>query len=513
VTERAGLRRALLTRPWIGRFIAPPLAVAVYALLPDGAGALETEGRAVAAVAVLMAVLWMTEALPLAATSLLPVVLFPLAGALPIREATAPYADPIIFLFIGGFMIALAMQRWDLHKRIALVVLRRVGTHPRTLVGGFMATTALLSMWVSNTATAVMMLPVGMSVLALVLGQGRDGDVSLDEVRPASSTLEREHRNLAVCLMLGIAFAASIGSVATLIGTPPNLFFRGFMASTYGVEIGFGTWMLFGVPLAAAMLLVAWLLLTRVVYPPGDRELAGSREVIEEELAALGAMSRGERNVLVVFLVTAAAWVAREPLAGWEWLAERLPFVTRLSDAGIAIAAALALFALPVDVREGRFTLDWPTAKKLPWGVLFLFGGGLSLAAAVTTTGVDAWVGEQLAGLGALPLVALVASVAAVILLLTELTSNTATAATMLPILGGVAVALGLDPLVLVLPATVAASFAFMLPVATPPNAIVFGSGYVTIPQMVRAGVWLNLIGVVLVTAATFTLAALVFGL
>ncbi len=510
---RSGLRRVLLTRRWIGRFVGPPLAVMVYVLLPSGSDGLTSEGRAVAATAVLMAVFWMSEALPLAATSLLPLVLFPISGAVPIKETAASYADPIIFLFIGGFMIALAMQRWGLHKRIALVVLSHVGTQPRTLVGGFMVTTALLSMWVSNTATAVMMLPVGMSVLALVLGEAAPSVGAPHDVSSASNSRSDEHRNLALCLMLGIAFAASIGSIATLIGTPPNLFFRGFMSTTYGVEIGFGQWMLFGLPLAVVMLLVAWVLLTRVVYPPGDRPIAGSKEIIGQELAALGAMSRGEKNVLVVFLLTATAWVVREPLAGWGWLVDRVPLVTRLSDAGIAVAAALALFALPVDVRKGRFTLDWATAKQLPWGVLFLFGGGLTLAGAITATGVDVWIGEQLAGLGALPLVGLVACIAAVVLLLTEMTSNTATAATMLPILGGVAVTLGLDPLVLVVPATVSASLAFMLPVATPPNAVVFASGYVTIPQMVRTGVWLNLVGVVLVTAATFGLGALVFDL
>jgi solute carrier family 13 (sodium-dependent dicarboxylate transporter), member 2/3/5 len=491
-------------RAWAGRVAGPALAVAVYLLLP-GEPELADAARGTAAVGTLMATWWITEALPLPATALLPVALFPLAGVLPVAEAAAPYASDIIFLFMGGFMLALAMQRWGLHRRIALLTVLAVGTRPTRVVAGFMVATAFLSMWVSNTATTVMMLPIGVSVLHLVFD--RVDDVDADTVTGPGAP------NFATCLMLAIAYAASIGSLGTLIGTPPNLFMAGFIGETYGIDIGFGQWMLFGLPLAVVLLGIAWLLLTRVVYPTSLAEIPGGRQLFHRELAGLGAVHRGEKLVGAVFALTAAAWLLREPLTGWAWLAERVPAVTALSDPGIAIIAAVALFALPVHPRRGVFVLDWATARRLPWGVLLLFGGGLSLARAVGDSGLDAWIGAQVGGLGGLPTLALVVIAAAAVIFLTELTSNTATAATFLPILGGVALGLGLDPLLLVVPATLAATCAFMMPVATPPNAIVFGSGYVTIPQMVRAGVWLNVVAVVLVTGLVYVLGPGVLGI
>ena len=493
------------TRAWIGRFLGPILAVALYLLLPGEAAGLADAARATAAVGTLMAVWWITEALPLPVTALLPIALFPLAGVLPVGEATAPYASDIIFLFMGGFMLALAMQRWGLHRRIALLTVLAVGTRPTRVIAGFMLATAFLSMWVSNTATTVMMLPIGLSVLQLVFErvQGLDPD----EVTGAGAP------NFATCLMLAIAYAASIGSLATLIGTPPNLFMAGFLAETYGIEIGFGQWMMVGLPLAAVFLVIAWVLLTRVVYPSALEEIPGGRQLFRDELARLGRVSRGEKIVAGVFLATAAAWVLREPLTGWEWLVTRLPGLEALSDPGIAIVAAILLFAIPVDARHGVFTLDWTTARQLPWGVLLLFGGGLSLARAVGTSGLDEWIGLQVGALGGLPVVVLVLVAVAAVVFLTELTSNTATAATFLPILGGVALGLDLDPLLLVVPAALAATCAFMMPVATPPNAIVFGSGHVTIPQMVRAGIWLNLVAIGLVVAVVYLLGPLALGL
>ncbi|MEQ8834426.1 MAG: DASS family sodium-coupled anion symporter [Miltoncostaeaceae bacterium] len=479
---------------WAGRLCAPPGALLTYLLLPAGAGGLTSEARATAAAVVLMAILWMTEAMPLAATALIPVVAFPLVGALSLAEATAAYADPVIFLFLGGFLIARAMERWGLHRRIALAVLVRAGDRPAAIVAGFMLATASLSMWISNTATVVMMFPIALTVIAIV-----DADS------------ERSDRGtFAICLMLAVAYSASIGSVATLIGTPPNLLLRAFVEEQYGITIGFGQWMLVGVPLAALMLPVAWALLLRV-HPPGRDRLSGGRAALRARREALGPMSAGERVVAVVFAGVVAAWVLRGPLTSWDAALASAPWLADVSDPGIAMAGALVLFAIPLSPRRGVFVLDWEQARGLPWGILILVGGGLSLAAAVRANGLDAWVGEGLHGLGALPALGLLVAVAAVMILLTEVTSNTATAATLLPVLAGVALAIGVDPLDLLVPAALAASCAFMMPVATPPNAVVFASGRLTVGQMVRAGVLLNVAGVVLIALVCTLLVPRVF--
>jgi solute carrier family 13 (sodium-dependent dicarboxylate transporter), member 2/3/5 len=449
----------------------------------------------------------------LAVTSLLPIVLLPLTGALDLTATTSSYANPLVFLFLGGFLLALAMQRWGLHRRIALRTLLAVGTQPRRMVGGFMLATAGLSMWVSNTATTVMMLPIGVSVLALVASRldGMAAEVGPEAGgatpgRPVAETSSTPR--FAVGLMLGIAYAASIGSLATLIGTPPNTFLAGFLAQNHGIDLGFARWMLLALPLSLVFLVVAWLVLTRWLYPPEIDDVPGGAALLREELAQLGGLSRGERNVLVVFVLMGGGWIARTPLqeafAGTPLAA--------IDDAIIAIAGAVLLFALPVDARRGVFTMDWASTRHLPWGVLLLFGGGLALAAAVAANGVDRYVGTLLAGLGDLPTLAMIAIVAATVLLLTELTSNTATTAALVPVVAGTAVVLGIDPLLLTIPAALAASCAFALPVATPPNAIVFGTGYVTIPQMVRAGIVLNVTGTVLIVATMWGLAPLVYG-
>lgn len=517
-------------RQWAGRIGGPVAALVIYFLLRQD-DALSTAGRTTAAVGVLLAVWWMTEALPLPATALVPIVAFPLLGVLSVEEATAPYANPNIFLFMGGFMIALAMQKWELHRRIALLTVRAVGTKPPRLIAGFMIATAFLSMWVSNTATTVLMLPIGLSVLMLVLDRVAAGSVDAAAVDaatdgdtdgeggggggPAVTELiqDSDTRNFAVALMLGIAYAASIGSLATLIGTPPNLILAAFVRQNYDIELGFGEWMLMGLPLAVVFLAIAWLVLTKLAFRSGLREIPGGKQVIQEEIAKLGSMSRGEWTVLVVFVTTALLWVFRQPLTGWGALTDVLPFVANLDDAVIAIAAAVALFLIPVKAREGVSALDWQQAQKLPWGVLLLFGGGLALAAAVQASGLDEYVGNQVGAVGTLPAIVLVVVTAGVVLLLTEVTSNTATAAAFLPVLGGVALGLDLFPLVLLVPAALAATCAFMLPVATPPNAIVFGSGYVTIGQMIRAGVVLNVIGIVLITAAVYFLGGIALGI
>ena len=484
----SGDRRA--RSAWWGLWIGPAAALVGYVALAHGAPTLSAEGRFTAAAAILIAIFWMTEAMPLAATSLLPLVLFPLGGVLSIQEAATPFANKLIFLFMGGFMIALAIERWGLHRRIALHTLRVSGTRPAHVVAGFMAATAFISMWVSNTATTLMMLPIALSVVQMMPKNGATDD-----------------SQFGTCLMLGTAYAASIGGVATLIGTPPNLFMAGFLGERYGVHIGFAQWMVLGVPLASVFLFFAWLLLTKVLFRLPSDALSEQGDLFHDKLRALGRMTRGERTVLFVTASTAAAWILREPLTQWDWFHARVPMVDRLDDTIIALVGALVLFLIPVEPREGRFALDWPTARKLPWDILLLFGGGLSLAAAIQKSGLDAWIGGTLTGIGELPLFVVMMAVAAVVVFLTEITSNTATAATFLPIMAGLAI--GIDPhwlTALVVPAALGASFAFMLPVATPPNAIVFGSGYVTVGQMVRAGFWLNLLGIALIPLAVWFL-------
>ena len=485
---------------WIGRLLGPVLAVTVYFAL-DGAEGLTADGRTVAAIGTLMAVFWMTEAMPLPATSLVPLVLFPMSGVLSFSEAATPYASQYIFLFMGGFMIAQAIERWDLHRRIALVTVLAVGTQPVRLVAGFMLATAMLSMWISNTAATMMMLPIALSSIGLLLKDSEDPE---DPDGGAD--------NFAVCLLLGIAYAASIGGTGTLIGTPPNVIMAGFLHEK-GIDVGFGRWMLLGVPLAAVFLTITWYCLTHWIYPIRQREFPGGRQLFRRQLDELGPVSRGQWSVLVVFVLTAVMWIVRKPLTDSAWLVDRVPAVANLNDAVIALGGALLLFLIPIDFRRGVFALDWESARKLPWGVLLLFGGGLSLAAAVGQTGLTEWFGSLVSGLAGLPHLAIVAAVVVLVILLTEVTSNTATTTALLPILFGVALGLKIDAVTLLVPATIAASCAFMLPVATPPNAIVFGSGRVSIGQMVAAGVWLNLIGAALIVAAIYALGARVLGI
>jgi len=481
--ERRGTDAAAIAG-WAGRVLGPIAAALVYLLLPEGE-ALSQSARACAAVATLMAIFWMTEALPLAVTSLLPLALFEPLSVVSMEDAASPYASPLIFLFTGGFMIALAMERWELHRRIALMTLRLAGSRLTRMVGAFMVAAAVLSMWVSNTATAVMMLPIGISVIAL-----------LDEQSGEDPVKDR----FAPCLLLGLAYACSIGGVATLIGTPPNVVLAGFVAEKYGYDLAFGRWMLFGVPLAAVFLAIAWFLLTRFLYNLRDEELPGGRGMIRDELRKLGPMSLGEKLTLAVFLCTAALWIGREPLTGVA------PFLAGFSDAQIAIAAGVLLFAIPVRPREGVFVMNWKTASRIPWDVLLLFGGGLSLAAAISDTGLDDFIGSSVEVLSGAPGWAISLGVAALIVFLTELTSNTATATAFLPILAGAASGLGVEPMTLLLPAVFAASCAFMLPVATPPNAIVFGSGRIAIADMVGAGFVMNLVSITVVTIAAYAL-------
>ncbi len=494
LTPRMTVRR-------IGLAGGPLLAVLCYAALPptyEAAGAVvefSREGRVTLSVLAWMAAWWLTEAIDISATALLPVVLLPLSGAATIAQATAPYADDLIFLFLGGFLLALSMQRWGLDRRIALLTLRLVGTRPAAMVGGVMAATGAISLFVSNTATAAMMLPIALGVVRLLEG-------SL-EASP------RHRANFAACMLLGMAYAASIGGMGTIIGTPPNGVLVGFIEREYGREIGFLAWLRVGLPMVSILLPVTWLLLTAVLFPVSRDRLSGAAELIRDEYAQLGPVKRGEWATMVAFALAAAAWMLRPLLSR---------IVPGISDAGIAIAASLGLFLVPVAApagsgapagKGGGGVLDWATASRVPWGILILFGGGLSIAVAVRANDVAEFIGHQAAafagGAGAAPLVTVLV-VTVLTVLLSELASNTATAAALVPILAGIAPGLGLHPYVLIVPAALAASCGFMLPVATPPNAMVFASGHVTVRQMIRAGIWLDLISSALIAAAAFTI-------
>lgn len=460
---------------------------------PEG---LSAQGWTTAAVAVLMAVWWISEAVPIPVTALLPLVLFPGLGILSAGDAAAPYAHDLIFLFMGGFMIAAAMERWGLHKRMAFAILGATGSSPERLVLGFMLSTAFVSMWISNTATTAMMLPVGTAVASFMAG-GREGPTSFG-----------------ACLMLGIAYAASIGGVATLIGTAPNAVVVAAADELLGVRIGFVQWMMVGVPVTLVMLPLTWFLLVKVLHPPG--EVAGDGEaLIAAERAKLGPRSRGENGMAVVFVLTALAWVLRAPKTfGSVTIPGLQTWLPEISDSTIAMGGALLLFMWPVDWRKGRFLLEWAQARRIPWGVLVLFGGGLSLARAMDRSGLAAWIGGGVEALGSVPTPVLILGVAGLFVFLTEVTSNTATTTMAMPIMAGVAVGLSTPALPLMIAAGVAASMAFMLPVATPPNAIVFGSEHISIPIMARAGFALNFVSILVVTlAVTFLVPVVLAGL
>jgi len=487
-----------------GLWAGPLLALASFWLLPErystGAGTAEftLAGRATLAMVAWMATWWMTEAVDIEVTALLPLALFPLLGITTIAKAAAPYASDTIFLFMGGFILGLAIERWGLGRRIAFFTLRLTGPRPAAMTAGFMAATAFLSMWISNTAAAAMMVPIAMSVVALVRKAREDEGAGASEGPFATG------------LLLAVAYSASVGGIATLIGSPPNGIAARFIAQTWRDEVTFLDWLAIGLPFTLAFLPVAWLILTRVLFPAGFAQVPGGREMIAAQYARLGPMGSGERVTLAVFAGAAFLWVfggllrdvavaGVRPLAG-------------LTDAGVAMLAALALFLAPVDRARGVRAMDWETASRLPWGVLILFGGGLSLAAAVEANGVSAFIGHATRGLAVLPAFWLFVAVIAMTVFLSEFTSNTAQVATMTPVLAAMAPALGLDPKMLVVVCALAASSAYMMPVGTPPNAIVFGTGMVRMPQMVRAGFVLNLAGIAVITAIGWWLIPAVLG-
>ena len=497
--DAAIVKQPIVTKHLIGIALGIVLAIIVYFLMPDvlpeavAAASPEdapfsAQAMAVtAAVAVLMGTWWVTEAIPLPATALVPLVVFPLTGTAPFAKVAGPYANGTIFLFMGGFFLALAIQRWNLHRRIALRIVLAVGTRPRQLVLGLMIATGFMTMWVSNTATAVMMLPIALSVLSLVY-EGAGAEQMLKS-------------NFGKSMVLGVAYAASITSVATLIGTPPNALLRAYLTESHPeISLNFGQWMLFATPLAWTFLFFGWWLLSFRMFPPEFEEIAGGRELIRHELEKMGPMSRGEKLVGIVFVLGALAWIF-------------LPsFFEVFSDELVAMLIALALFLIPVRPLQGVQLLDWKTAKNIPWDVLILFGGGLSLSSMFTATGFSLWIGENTKGIGSLHPILIIFIVTVLIVILTEFTSNTATAAAFLPIMGGVAVGIGVHPLLLLIPVALASTYGFMMPAGTPPNAIAYSSGYVKIADMIKGGFWLNVVGAFMITVFVYLLAPLVFG-
>jgi len=490
----------------IGLFGGPVLALVCYYFLPPhystGPGEwveFSQAGRTTLGMMVWMATWWLTEAVDIEVTALLPIVTFPLLGISPLSKVLPPYAADVIFLFMGGFIIGLAIERWGLDRRIAYFTLRLVGARPSAIIAGFMAVTAFLSMWVSNTACAAMMVPIALSVIDLVLrsrtgtGLKEAGGIPQDRV---------PERNFAIGLLLCVAYAASIGGIATIIGSPPNGIAVRYIQQTFSKEVSFFDWLLIGGPFTLIFLPLCWLMVTRVLFRSDMGEIAGGREHFDDEYRKLGPLSRGEKTVLAVFFVTASLWIF-SPLLKAVVIFDVKPFAG-LADAVIAMLAALALFLLPVDRAKGTRAMDWDTAVKLPWGVLMLFGGGLTLAASIEANGVSEFIGNGTRGLAGLHPLLLLLAITTITVFLSELTSNTAQVATMVPVLAAMAPVLGMNPYVLILACTLGASSAYMMPVGTPPNAIVFGTGLVRMPQMMKAGFWLNLLGILVITALSW---------
>jgi sodium-dependent dicarboxylate transporter 2/3/5 len=430
-----------------------------------------------------MALWWVTEAVPIAVTALLPIILFPMTGAIDLETTTASYGHKYIFLYMGGFMLAIAIEKWNLHKRIALNIIKIIGTNVSKIILGFMVATAFLSMWISNTATAVMMLPIGMSIVA--------------QLQDNPDTEENENLIFGKALMLGIAYSASIGGIATLIGTPPNLVFAGYVEEVYGIEITFLQWIKFGLPIAIPLLIIAWIYLTQFAFKFKQKEFPGGKQEIERLIRKIGPMKKEEKMVLAVFFLTAFCWITRSFL-----LQRFLPFI---DDTIIAMTAGVLLFIIPASDFKNRL-ITWEDAVKLPWGIILLFGGGMALAAGFQITGLASWLGSQMSMLQGLSMILLVLVIISIVNFFTEFTSNLATTAMLLPILAPIAISLNINPYILMVACTVAASCAFMMPVATPPNAVVFGSGYLRIPDMIKSGFWMNIISILFLTIMVYYL-------
>ena len=461
-------------------------AIMTYLGPPEGLSALAWSALSLLA---LMVIWWVSEAIPVAATALLPLGLLPLMGVVKPAEAAAPYADPIIFLFIGGFMVAAAIEQCGLHRRIALAVLVAVGSSPAAIVGGFMIATTLLSMWISNTATALMMMPIAIAVCKAAAPSGPN------------------QRKLVAACVLGVAYCASIGGIGTPVGSPTNLIGLKWLEAN-DVGLSFPQWMAIGVSIIVVMVPATWFILTKIAYPLpkhlGDKDASS---IILAEQKALGKMSPAETRVTLIFLSVALAWIFREPLSN-------LPGGKGITDMGIAIIGAVSLFIIPEGDKEkpSKALLDWSVAERIPWGIALLFGGGLSMAAALDSAGVSDYVGAQMAGIGTLPVIAIVLILVTTTIFASELASNVATLTAMLPVLTAIVVATGADPLIVGASATFAASFGFMLPIATAANAIAYATGAPKQVEMIRVGLALNLIGIATITLAVATIAPLVRG-
>tara|TARA_B100001057_G_scaffold376498_1_gene381670 strand:+ start:1375 stop:2841 length:1467 start_codon:yes stop_codon:yes gene_type:complete len=462
--------------------ISGPLSfiLILYFFNPEG---LNPQANAILASTIWIAIWWITEAIPIAVTALLPIILFPLTGGLGLTETTASFGHKYIFLYIGGFIIAIAMEKWNLHRRIALNVINIIGVNVEKIILGFMIATAFLSMWISNTATSVMMLPIAIAIVT--------------QLKDNPDTIEDENLNFGKVLMLAIAYSASIGGVATLIGTPPNLILAGVVEETFGYEITFAQWFQFGFPISTVLLFLCWKYLTNFAFKFKQKTFPGGRAEISRQLNALGIISYEEKLVAGVFTLTAFAWISRSFLLQ--------PIVPGIDDTIIAMIGAIIIFLLPTKNKK-RSLLKWDEAVKLPWGILLLFGGGMALAAGFKDSGLALWIGTQMTLLDGVSLFLLVFILIASVNFLTEITSNLATTAMLLPILYPMAMTIDVHPFILMVSATVAASCAFMLPVATPPNAVVFGSGYLRIPDMVRVGIWMNILSIILLTLFVFFL-------
>ena len=477
-----------LSKKKIGLFLGPFLFILIkFFFHPKG---LDDSANAILASTIWIAIWWITEAISIPATALLPIVLFPLTGGLSLGETTASYGHKYIFLFVGGFILAIAIEKWNLHKRIALNIIKIVGTNVNRIILGFMVATALLSMWISNTATAVMILPVGMAIIA--------------QLKDNPKTIEDENLIFGKALMLAIAYSASIGGMATLIGTPPNLVLAGIVEKTYHTEITFSQWFIFGFPVSVVLLFICWVYLTRFAFKFKQKEFPGGKTEIEKQLKELGKMSYEEKAILSIFSLTALAWISRSFL-----LVKWLPAI---DDTIIAIIASIILFLVPSSKRNRPLIL-WEDAVKLPWGILILFGGGMALALGFESSGLAAWIGNQLTSLEGISVFILLLVLITSVNFLTEITSNMATTAMLLPVLVSLATVIDIHPYILLVSATVAASCAFMLPVATPPNAVVFGSGYLKIEDMVKKGIWMNIISIIILTLFVYYVLPVIWNL
>lgn len=467
-----------MPRKKIGLFLGPFLFLFVFLFEPFNG--LNAEANAVLAATLWIATWWLSEAIPIEASALLPIVLLPLTGGAEIKQTTAAYGDKMLFLFLGGFIIAVAMQKWNLHKRIALYIVSKVGTNANGILLGFILATGLLSMWISNTATTLMMITIG----AALIRQMKDVD-------------ETQGNQFFKPLLLGIAFSASIGGVATLVGTPTNPIFVAIASKLYNQEFSFLSWMAFALPFSLVMLAICWVILGRFVFSTHKEKLPLGAEMIKTELKKLGKISHEEKAVGIVFLITALLWISRSFLLN--------KFIPGINDTVIAMVAAISMFIIPTKV-DKKALLTWKEAERLPWGVIILFGGGLSLAAAFQSSGLAEWLGGQFSAVAGLPLLVIIIIIALSVNFLTEVTSNVATASIMLPVLASLADAIGIHPYLLMVPATMAASCAFMLPIATAPNAIAFGIGELEMKDMVKSGVWLNLISSFLISLLVYYL-------